>query len=536
MNALQQSYATLCRPGLMAALLAIGIAVSARADTLNFPTNLDSALSVTLTGFAGTPISLSESQAKAMQQATAVREAEAALRAAEGARRRERGSFDPELFADIRKSRADEPAASAFAGANVVNSDQTVTSTGVQWQLPFGTRFEAALNATRLKTNSTFSTLNPQYSANGSLTLVQPLLRGFGTAAQAELSATGREREAAQTRYDLAVVSTAVDVENAYWDLFAAERDLAVQMLVREQAQVLLDEARIRAAAGLVGPNEEATAQVFLAEQDQAVLDREEALDRASNSFASLIGSRPSQGQIPRFRPSDSPPLEVPRFGDVESLVKAAMARSHYVRSAELALDASRVRYKGAKWNALPQLDLIGAIGGSGLAGEAQQVIFGTDTLTSAFGGSSGDAVSDVFKRSYPSWTVGVRFSLPIFLRHGRGERDRLRGETDQAEQQLIAVKRSVEEQVYNRYQELDHARRRLEAARTGVTASQEQVRIGGLEYSAGRTTAFELVRLGADLASAQQRYSQALVRAAKASAELRRLLAGSLDQETRKL
>jgi outer membrane protein TolC len=144
--------------------------------------------------------------------------------------------------------------------------------------------------------------------------------------------------------------------------------------------------------------------------------------------------------------------------------------------------------------------------------------------------------VSDVFKRSYPSWTVGVRFSLPIFLRHGRGERDRLRGETDQAEQQLIAVKRSVEEQVYNRYQELDHARRRLEAARSGVTASHEQVRIGGLEYSVGRTTAFELVRLGADLASAQQRYSQALVRAAKASAELRRLLAGSLDQETRKL
>jgi outer membrane protein TolC len=47
-------------------------------------------------------------------------------------------------------------------------------------------------------------------------------------------------------------------------------------------------------------------------------------------------------------------------------------------------------------------------------------------------------------------------------------------------------------------------------------------VRIGVLQYNSGRTTAFELVRLGADLASAQQRYSQALVRTAKAESALR--------------
>ena len=37
-----------------------------------------------------------------------------------------------------------------------------------------------------------------------------------------------------------------------------------------------------------------------------------------------------------------------------------------------------------------------------------------------------------------------------------------------------------------------------------------------------GQTTAFELVRLGTDLATAQQRFSQALVRTAKAASVLR--------------
>ena len=43
-----------------------------------------------------------------------------------------------------------------------------------------------------------------------------------------------------------------------------------------------------------------------------------------------------------------------------------------------------------------------------------------------------------------------------------------------------------------------------------------------------GRTSAFELVRLGADLATAQQRYSDALVRTARALAALRQLTGGA--------
>ncbi len=71
-----------------------------------------------------------------------------------------------------------------------------------------------------------------------------------------------------------------------------------------------------------------------------------------------------------------------------------------------------------------------------------------------------------------------------------------------------------------------------MNAAREGVTAAQEQVRIGLIEFQNGRSTAFELVRLGADFAVAQQRYSQALVRGAKAAASLRQLTSGAYGVE----
>jgi len=56
------------------------------------------------------------------------------------------------------------------------------------------------------------------------------------------------------------------------------------------------------------------------------------------------------------------------------------------------------------------------------------------------------------------------------------------------------------------------------------VAAAREQARIGRLEYQAGRTTAYDLVGIEADLARAELRESQVMVRVARSLAELDRL------------
>jgi len=111
--------------------------------------------------------------------------------------------------------------------------------------------------------------------------------------------------------------------------------------------------------------------------------------------------------------------------------------------------------------------------------------------------------------------------------REGKGERDRLNAEAVWAEQKLLAAERNLEEQVRAQYRELQRGQRRMELATRGVSASIKQVDIGILEYQNGSTTAFEVVRLAADLARAQQRYSDALVRTASAVAVLRQLTGG---------
>jgi outer membrane protein TolC len=523
-------------------LLVIGFACAAtqvaaadRESPAPIRSNPDSALALTLERLPGEPLALASAVREALARATAVQVARAELAAAQGALRREGGAFQPELYGEAVRSSDSTPTASFFSGADVLEGERTDVTAGARYRLPFGTELAATLNTTRQTTNSNFATLSPQYDTYGELSLVQPLLRGFGPGSSGERDAAAAARAAAEANYADARLATQSAVETVYWAIYAAERDFAVQSLIRDQAAAFLDEVRLRARAGVVGPAEEANARVFLAQQEQAVLDSEEALDRLSDRLATLLGRRPAQG-AERFRPADRPPVVVQTI-DERRLIAVAEANSRQLRAAENALAAARARADGADRNALPQLDLVGTLGGRGLAGTGREIVldFGDgppDTIRNDLDTGFGDSFDQVVRRNYPTWSVGMMFSIPIGGGGNAGERDRLRAEVVRAEQDLEAVRRTLEETVRTQFRELERGRLRLELAQQGVDASLEQVRIGTLQYDTGRTTAFEVVRLAADLADAQRRYSAALVRTASAAATLRRLTAGAFPGE----
>ncbi len=490
------------------------------------PSNPDSALLDILKQLPGAPLSLPGAIQQSMQNSPSVRTAEATLAAARGAERREGGSFDPELSLNWHYVDQEQPTASFFAGASVLRTVQADGQAGLFWNAPTGTSIGATLNAIRLNTNSTFAFLSPQYTTVGGLTLRQSLLRGFTISARKQLTSAEQAADGAEAQFNQATLSLSTQVEQLYWDLYAGERDYAVQKLTRDRAAAFLKETEMRAKVGLIGPNQVANARTFLAEQEILLLDREEQLDGLSDQMAVTLGMRPGDRQM-RFKTVDQPRDEFPA-GEADSLVQAAFDRNLELRAARADIDARRTLARASSWEALPRLDFVASLGGNGLSGTAHDVIFGNDTLRTIVGGGFSDAVRQAVKRDFPSWSVGLELNVPIGFRTGLGEEDRLDAEVVMAEQRYEQLKRILEAEVRADCRELSHGQRRRDAAREGVAAAQEQVRIGQIEFQNGRTTAFELVRLGTDFAVAQQRYSQALVRSAKAAASLRQLTSGA--------
>ena len=487
--------------------------------------NPDSALQIILYNLTGEKLTLSQAEEYAKENSTSYKQAEARYMASLGSLRRERGKFDPVFFLNLNYNDQKIPAASFFSGASVLATQETDFSTGLRLDLPIGTKLELALSSSNLKSNSSFAFLNPEYDAVGSVSLRQPLLEGFTASARKELNQAELETESYKAGYDQEGLNLNSAVGQAYWNLYAAERDYAVQKLTLERAESLLQEAQLRAKAGLIGPNQVANAQTFRAEQKLLMIDSEEQLDTQSDKFAVLIGKRPGD-DLTRFITTDDPPDE---FADasVDDLVAHTLDNNLDLKAAGKQVEIMKSLAGAAAWQALPSVDFVASISSNALGGSAQDVFFGSDTLRSSNSGTYSDVLSEIFKRKYPGWSVGVEISLPIGLRTGLGEEDRLEAGLYGAKQSYIELARSLEQQVRISYRELVHGNERIKAAREGVDAAQEQVRIGLIEFKNGRLSAFELVRLSQDFAVAQQRYSDALVKTVKAVSDLTQLTSG---------
>lgn len=508
-------------------MLAVGTAgLPSRGPAQTLAPDADSALVAAVRTLPGSSLTLQRAVGLAIATSPVVRAASAVLDAARGAVRREGGAFDPVLsfgwdYIDQRL-----PSASFFAGADVLHTVQGTGTARVHWLSPLGTSIEGRLDAVRLTTNSGFAFLDPQYTTTGALTIRQPLLRGFITSARKGLTGAEFIETSARERYEQELLLLQGAVEQAYWDVYAGERDLAVQLLTRDRAAAFLEETRLRAQTGLVGPGQVANAASFLADQENLLLDREEALDAFSEKLVRVIGVRPDAGAS-RFKTADQPPDTI-AMEDPDRWVREGLERNRDLRALRSEIDLRETYSRAAAWEALPSLDLIGSVGGNGLGGDARDVVFGADTLRTSASGSLGDALRHVIRRDYPAWRVGVEISVPLGMRTGLGEQDRLDAEVVIAEQRYAQATRVLEEEIRAQCRELQNGSRRLRVARESVTAAREQARVVRIEYANGRSTAFELVRVAADVAVAEQRYSRALVRSAQAAAALRQLTAGS--------
>ena len=510
-------------------LLVIGVLLLLSGSIRGQTTAPDSALQIIIKNLEGRQISLTEITDLAMKNSTSLGKIKTVYMAAEGNLTRERGYFDPEFYFNLYYNDLDIPTSSFFAGADVLETQETTAQTGLTLNLPIGTQMELALNTYSLNSNSQFAFLDPEYNGFGSLSFRQPLLEGFTANGRKDLTFAEFEYDAAKALYDQEVINTISEVEIAYWNLYTAERNYGVQKLVRDRAYEFLIETQLREEAGLVGPEQVANAKTFLAEQEILFIDQEEDLDNKSDDLSTLIGIWPELNAS-RFKTTEAPPSDFP-IEPVEAMIDYAMQSNLQLKAVQDEIDASNTLVDAAAWNVWPSLDLLGSISSAGLGGDPQKVIFGTDTLATTTSGSYGDMLSQVIKRDYPGWRIGVEFSLPIGFRSDIGEKDRLEALSDNVEQRYIELSREIEKSIRKAHRELTHGNNRLRAAEDGVDAAQEQVRIGRIEFQNGRTTAFELVRLGEDFAKAQRRYSEALVRTVNAVAKLKQLTSGKYPE-----
>ena len=214
-------------------------------------------------------------------------------------------AFDPSFSAGYSLSEDQRPldAESSLAadGLTRARTEKRQRKCRLSGATPLSTSY--ALNASNRSSADTFNEFNDEHASSGSITLTQPLLRGRGRS-YATHGVRVAQRNVNMNIIDLQkqTQQTVLQVEQAYWSLFDAERTLEVRRKSMAAAASLLEQVDIQVEVGTASEADRVQAQSGLAQRKVTLVTAERTYRQQHRSMINLLSS----GFGPRG-PSHSP-------------------------------------------------------------------------------------------------------------------------------------------------------------------------------------------------------------------------------------
>lgn len=436
------------------------------------------------------------------------------------------GIFDPLAFADAAVQSEKNPVTSSILSTQ---TDSRSADFGLTQNIPTGGSYTVGFNNSRSDSSNQFTTINPAYHSDVAFQFRQPLLRNFGVditrrGINIARNNLGISREAFRDVLSRATLG----VEQAYYDLIFARRNLAVKYQSRSLATEQQRITQIRIDVGASAPLDILQPRVAIATREEEVIAAEASVRNAEDRLRQLLNLPPSEWDRP-IVPTDDVTFERVSLDPEASVAKAFVQRPE-IQEARLGTDIRRIQYRYARNQVLPQLDFRANYGIAGLGGN--EIIRDPETgvqIGTRKGGYN-DALSAITGFDFPSWTVGVNFGVPIRNITARSEEKRTELEVQRSQSLEEQTKQNIAVDVRQAIRDIDTAARQIEATRAAREAAEQNVEAERKRFQNGMTTNFNVLTIQQELSDARSREIAALVAYNQALANYHHAIGDLLD------
>jgi HAE1 family hydrophobic/amphiphilic exporter-1 len=510
------------------------------------------------------PLSLNDAIALALQNNNDIDASRIDVQVAEYNLTAARGVYDPVFSSESYYESRTTPTSSTIAGGlngSVTQKDVTGAARFGGFSPWAGGSYQLDFSSTRLQTNNQNVVLNPQYPAALTLTYAQPLLRGlrFDQNRRA-IEIAKKNLSLTDAQFRQRAIETITQVEQAYWDLVFALRNLQVQIDAVRQARTQVESNQRLVREGVIAPIDIVAANTQVTTFEQNVYTAQEAVTRAENTLKTLIlPDRNAPLWSKPVTPVTPVALEPPRV-PLEQATAAALRSRPELAQLQTSAEINQIDARYFRDQTRPQLDLVGTYTSAGLAG-AQVTPSGSSTTSanallrtrvnelSAIAGleplpatTTGSTInenlvgglpkslSNLAQQDYPTYRVGVRVEIPFRNRAAQANYGRSLAEGRRIQNQRAQAEQLIEADVRNAVQALRSAESRLASAAASRRSAELQYESEQRQFRAGTTTIFLVLQRQNELLAARGRELQAQTDLNKAIAEFQRATGNTLE------
>jgi outer membrane protein len=299
-------------------------------------------------------------------------------------------------------------------------------------------------------------------------------------------------------------VNTVANVKGYYYDLIYAFDNLDATRANLELARKLLNENEIRVKVGTMAPLDVVSAQAEVASREVDVITAENTLDQAEDNLKQAIfpANDPAMWAT-QIIPSDRPNAD-PVPVDTEAAVKNALQSRTDVVAARKNIEIADYSLSYSHSQLLPQLDLVASYGTTGAGGTqlVRETLGGP--VVSTVPGGYGDALSNVFGRDFPTWSVGVNVSYSIPNRSYKAAAASARISKDQALASLRRLELQVAADVRAAARGVETGFKTVASTRAARVLAEQRLDAEEKKFAAGMSTNYLVTQAQRDLALAR--------------------------------
>jgi outer membrane protein TolC len=411
---------------------------------------------------------------------------------------------------------------------------------GLGGQTVNGTTYQAGIQQQRTYNNTVFDAFDPYYLATLNLAVTQPLLRNAGMNANKRLLKLALiNADASSTQALVATSNTISSVQNSYWNLVAAWRNVAIQEEALHEATLQQQSVTRMARRGVAAPIDAVEAETQVANFQNNVFAALQTVSQLQNQLKSLIVANPAD---PIWEANLVPSTSVEQLPTVDDLTTirtvARMNRPEYRQAEDKRLQA-QLDAAYAKNQMLPQADVQATYLSNGFAGLLTPTpLFLSNICFNAYRiekgicptpppntqGTMPFAYHNMWAAAFPTFNIALVVNYPLQNHFARGLQGSAREEARQASIALQGVETQVSVEARNALQAYQSALSRLSAARSSRQAAETVYSSEVRKFHNGASTTFLVLQRQVQLAQARGLELQAQTALNQSVAELERV------------